>query len=370
MMPGKAVEIQKQGFKFINKIKDKKSIVLQEIKAYNNLVYLYLAENNQDSIRFYLAKTKHNINIIGESRVPTEEITTNYNLIGISQLSNKHYDSVEYCLKKSLKIAKARKFKSTNFTYLIWGDMKKEMNQPDSALYYYTTALKNTQELRLTKAYPFIYHRIADVYQSKGNMEKSNEFNAKIIDFQDKSIKQISNNQEEAVENLITDEKTKSKTHITQYLIWFVLLTLIISILIFYYFTGRQRLIKNKINIQNSIIAEKEEKNLSLEQKINEAFDEVIRLAKENSTEFIKRFDEVYPTVIPTLLKIDPKLQTRELTFCGYLYLNFSTKEIAQYTFVTPRAVQLRKNRLRKKLNIPSDQDIYLWMKNKAMDHN
>jgi hypothetical protein len=32
------------------------------------------------------------------------------------------------------------------------------------------------------------------------------------------------------------------------------------------------------------------------------------------------------------------------------------------YTFVTPKAVQNRKNRIRKKLNIPSEEDINVWI--------
>ena len=41
--------------------------------------------------------------------------------------------------------------------------------------------------------------------------------------------------------------------------------------------------------------------------------------------------------------------------------LNFSTKEIADYTFVTVRSVQTRKSRMRKRLNIMPEEDIYLW---------
>jgi DNA-binding NarL/FixJ family response regulator len=47
-------------------------------------------------------------------------------------------------------------------------------------------------------------------------------------------------------------------------------------------------------------------------------------------------------------------------------FLNFSTKNIAQYTFVTVRAVQIRKNRLRKKLNIASDIDFNNWMRDQV----
>jgi len=45
-------------------------------------------------------------------------------------------------------------------------------------------------------------------------------------------------------------------------------------------------------------------------------------------------------------------------------YLNFSTKEIAEYTFVSPRSVEKHKSRIRKKYNIPSDESFNRWMRN------
>jgi hypothetical protein len=59
----------------------------------------------------------------------------------------------------------------------------------------------------------------------------------------------------------------------------------------------------------------------------------------------------------------DPNLRSTELEFCAMAYLNFTTKNIAEYTFVTIRAVQIRKNRLRKKFEIPSDADFNNWMR-------
>ncbi|KAA2224932.1 helix-turn-helix transcriptional regulator [Chryseobacterium sediminis] len=43
------------------------------------------------------------------------------------------------------------------------------------------------------------------------------------------------------------------------------------------------------------------------------------------------------------------------------MYLNFSTKEIAEYTFISVRMVQTKKYNIRKKLNIPGDMDIDVW---------
>ncbi|RZJ49284.1 MAG: hypothetical protein EOO19_05800, partial [Chryseobacterium sp.] len=74
-----------------------------------------------------------------------------------------------------------------------------------------------------------------------------------------------------------------------------------------------------------------------------------------------QRLIQYLSVVEEKLAQIQPNLQNSELIFCIYLKLNLSTKEIATYTFVTPKAVQNRKNRIRKKLNIASSVDIYKW---------
>lgn len=89
--------------------------------------------------------------------------------------------------------------------------------------------------------------------------------------------------------------------------------------------------------------------------------DEIMRLARENSPRLLSKFKNLYPDFFEKLSAIQQNLQNSELIFCIYLKLNLSTKEIATYTFVTPKAIQNRKNRLRKKLNIPSTADIYKW---------
>lgn len=93
----------------------------------------------------------------------------------------------------------------------------------------------------------------------------------------------------------------------------------------------------------------------------NLAEDDMIRLAKENSPRLLSKFKMLHPAFFEKLAEIQPNLQNSELVFCIYLKLHLSTKEIATYTFVTPKAVQNRKNRIRKKLNIASSVDIYKW---------
>jgi DNA-binding CsgD family transcriptional regulator len=112
---------------------------------------------------------------------------------------------------------------------------------------------------------------------------------------------------------------------------------------------------------KNIMKNEKPQSNLGdLNQKIFMQ-DEIITLAKENSPRLLNKFRLVYPDFFDEIAKIHPNLKNSELIFCIYLKLNFTTKEIATYTFVTPKAIQNRKNRIRKKLNIPSEMDIYKW---------
>ncbi len=89
--------------------------------------------------------------------------------------------------------------------------------------------------------------------------------------------------------------------------------------------------------------------------------DEILALAKQNSPRLLNKFRLVYPEFFDKISAIQPNLKNSELIFCIYLKLNLTTKEVATYTFVTPKAIQNRKNRLRKKLGIPSDLDIYKW---------
>lgn len=91
---------------------------------------------------------------------------------------------------------------------------------------------------------------------------------------------------------------------------------------------------------------------------------EISLLAKQNSPLLLKKAKSYAPIFFSTLCELQPNLVRSELIFCIYLRLNFTTKEISKFLNVTPKAIQNRKNRFRKKLNIPSDTDIYKWFNN------
>ncbi|MDB5136410.1 MAG: hypothetical protein JWP37_3013 [Mucilaginibacter sp.] len=93
-----------------------------------------------------------------------------------------------------------------------------------------------------------------------------------------------------------------------------------------------------------------------------EELKEIVQLAINNNPAFLIKFNEFDPIFSKTLLSRAPTLVAREIEFCALLRLNFETKEIARYTKSSVRAAEGKKYRIRKKLNIPSDQDINIWM--------
>src|SRR5690606_7271023 len=109
---------------------------------------------------------------------------------------------------------------------------------------------------------------------------------------------------------------------------------------------------------------EKQEETSVLKKQLNSAFEEIIELAKSNSPNFLTRFREVYPEFFEALLEIEPDLSNSELQLAAYLKLDFSTKVISDYNFVSVRTVQNRRYRLRKKLNLDAKINLNVWLQN------
>ena len=95
-----------------------------------------------------------------------------------------------------------------------------------------------------------------------------------------------------------------------------------------------------------------------------EALKEIVQLAVNNNPAFLVKFNKYDPEFCKKLLVLAPNLVAAEVEFCVMLRLNFETKEIARYAKISVRAVEAKKYRIRKKLNIPSYQDISIWMAN------
>jgi DNA-binding CsgD family transcriptional regulator len=77
---------------------------------------------------------------------------------------------------------------------------------------------------------------------------------------------------------------------------------------------------------------------------------------------FAKHFDKVHSDFVAGLKEKHPTITGSELKLCAYLRMNLSTKEIAQLMNISVRGVEISRYRLRKKLGIPSETNLFDYL--------
>lgn len=96
----------------------------------------------------------------------------------------------------------------------------------------------------------------------------------------------------------------------------------------------------------------------------------VIRLLNEAKKldndwdQFAIHFDHVHANFLSNLKDKYPNLSPSDLKLCAYLKLNLSSKEIAQLLNITPRAVEVSRYRLRKKLGLKPEVNLFDFLLN------
>lgn len=73
---------------------------------------------------------------------------------------------------------------------------------------------------------------------------------------------------------------------------------------------------------------------------------------------FEKSFNEAHENFFKKLKSEYPELVPNDLKLCAYLRLNMSSKEIASLLNISTRGVEIRRYRLRKKLNLPTSKNL------------
>ncbi len=75
--------------------------------------------------------------------------------------------------------------------------------------------------------------------------------------------------------------------------------------------------------------------------------------------QFAVHFDRVHSDFLQILKMAYPSLSAHELKLCAYLRMNLSSKEIAQLENISVRGVEISRYRLRKKLKMPTETNLF-----------
>ncbi|MGU3374852.1 tetratricopeptide repeat protein [Chryseobacterium sp. M5A1_1a] len=287
-----------------------------------------------------------------------------YTKIAEKLISEKQFDKAEEYLGKSLVMCQKYEFPVQYDILEMYGNLEVARNNIDKAAEYYRNAFEVAYKLKLMDQARYLSGVLAELY-TKRNLDPviANKYLYLHNNLHD-SLETVNKNViDKVVGQVLHEEKKeqKEKEFFYMRIIGGIALLLLVGGGYFYIRIKKNKklLKRNKLDlfVKNALAEE-------LGKKVEEnKFHDLLERAKSNNPEFLILFTELYPQFIQTLKNIDPKIRSSELSFCAMSYLNFSAKDIATYTFVTLGAVEMRRSRLRKKYNIPSDIDFNNWMR-------
>lgn len=301
-------------------------ILPRVVEATNLTSYFIENKKNPDSAKFYL----------DEAEVLLKNSTETFDYLVFNYMSGQYYGSIK-------NYNKALEFYEKSLALSI------KMNRPKNMM-------KN-------------YKAIAEIYNLQNNVHKANEYLQKYTKIRDSFEKGNLIALQTSGKKIIDDEKKQIQESNKKW--YYIIAGLFLGIMILtvllcaaYYRKVQKKDMLLKEN--TTTILQKDLQVKVLEQKVNETFDEIIQLAKENHPEFWGRFQEIYPDFRSRILNINPTLKVSELVLTAYIYLGFNTKDIANYTFKAVQTIKNNKYNLRKRLNIPAQEDIVVWIRNQT----
>lgn len=277
-----------------------------------------------------------------------------------------HLDSVEYYLNKASVLA--AKNNSSLHTY---GAIATRRGNLYTLKKDYPKALKYYQEslpiyLKINRGADIIdtYKKIYQTYLALGDPSKANEYLTRYTKLNDS----VHSGERKAVASVINNlaiEQEEERNKL--YLIIIAIAGIAAISLIAVFMTRKRHKNKNKgkdqlLEEQKKIIREKNIETDQLKKKVDTSINDLSKMAISNNPFFISKFKEVYPEFYAKLTTQHPELTNHDIKFIAYLRLNLTNKEIGQCGNVTVRAVETKKYRLKKKLELPTDVDLGTWV--------
>ena len=122
----------------------------------------------------------------------------------------------------------------------------------------------------------------------------------------------------------------------------------------------RNKHLNSLLDIVNNSQYKSEETN-NLANRVNRVVSNVLK-SEMVYDQFQSQFKEVYPDFFRQITTNHGKLTSVDLQLCCYIKLNQTSKMIARITGVSVRTVEGQKYRLKKKLNVPKDQDLKTYI--------
>jgi len=335
-----------------------------------------------------------------------------YNRMGVLHFSKNQFDSATMNLNKSLEISKAiNDVEGKTKTLLDLAKVQLEIDQPTAAEASLQEALLYAREIGSHKWLKEIYSNLQIVNRGKGDLNKAIYYYDQYIQerdsiFSEETVSNISKleaqlatveqeRQIKAKEQQIVILEQEAKLQRSRIVILIVIIFLLAA-LSFIIVRSRQAIAKGReekaVKIAERAKQEVEFKNRELssytvnfvrKNRLFEDLIESIQEIKKRSTsevnkdltsiektvkkhiqvdqdweDFKLRFENMHQGFFDRLHEKFPSLTNNDLRLSVLVKMNFSLKELGEMLGISPESVKTARYRLKKKLNLPSDQTL------------
>ncbi|WP_267404076.1 MULTISPECIES: tetratricopeptide repeat protein [unclassified Chryseobacterium] len=353
--------------------KDTTAIKLQS-KIYSNIGHLYFDDDNPDSALAYYRKREKEIRKLPEY-IAYANYVDHYISMGNAFLKMKKNDSALYYFQKSYDVSRQYNDYSLFLSYMSLGKYYHQNKDYKKALDFNLKSLEEVDKKSMNiMGFIKIYKDTSELYGILGNNEKKTKYEKLYNENQNKISADRAKNMDYAINIILKDKENQyNSSQKRKYTMIFAGVFILILLFIIIYKILHKNLkhketfiteVTSTLEEKEKLISQKSIEKEELQQKIGDAYKEVMQLARTNDPSFYFRFQEVYPEFQKKLLENFPGLKTTELILCAYTFLGFTIKDIAEYTFKSINTIRNRKQNLRKKFSIPTETDMEDWLNN------
>ncbi|NLT49421.1 MAG: tetratricopeptide repeat protein [Ignavibacteria bacterium] len=385
------------------------------LARYANMAKTYIALNDKENSLKYISKTIELVNLVGDKSRLAEVLV----IISEYFSKNRDYENTLTYLNRALSAAE-----EIGDTVGL-ASAKQEMaeiyfktGEADKALEFANTVQSVSSEKNIPDSYAKSSLLISKILEQKGdlkgaliNFKKYSEIKDSLINrdrikvIEDTEAKynfaRLQNEKLTARNNALQAESEIRERNVILAILTLLVILVLIVLMKFYLKKkkeaeeqeGNQLKLNRKIDLLQSQIDTKNRELTSKAMMIsqnNKVLEEIsvaidncfeggvnerneLRKLKnllENSyqergwDDFLKHFEEVHPDFYKRLAEKCPDLTSGELKICAFLKMNLNTKEISQITNQTTKSIEVARTRIRKKLNIEHNGNLYSAVQN------
>jgi len=324
---------------------------------YNDIAFtIDQSKGSLDTVAFYYGKAYREFEkMVLSNSLKNKTLSLACSNVGSSYLRAKELDSAQFYLERALQLANAANHNVVSTSTL--NDLgtlyyfKKEYN---AAISKYLKGISLAEETKNEVLLKSLYLGISKAYSKSNDDINSEKYLSLYVALSEKLKEGGKLSQDEVL--LLAKEKQLFNHNYSNSSLYLVLAGLVGLIVAFFLFRKKKTTPIKEANPKPAVILTMNFEEVNLKK--------LVALAAEDNPSFMILFKDAFPDFFTKINSINPKLIAGEQKLCALLKLDATTKEIALYTKSSVRAVESKKYRLRKKLDIPTKMDINIWMGN------